>query len=143
MHRIHLAVSGFFRGKLIICIIKGILTWICLELMRVKYPLIFGGIQAVASIVPFLVLVVGMVPNIILVVLDLGCSWPHILGIFTMYAVIECIEAFLLTPWIMGQETELHPLTIILSLLVGGELFGLFGLIVAIPLCTTIKILGQ
>ena len=143
LNRIHRAVSAFFRGKLIICILKGFLTWGILELMGVKYALIFGGIQAIASIVPFLVLLVGMVPNLILAALDMGVAWPYLIGILLLYSAVEGLEGFVLTPWVMRQETGLHPLTVILSLLIGGKLFGLFGLIIAIPLCNTLKILGQ
>ena len=143
LQRIHNAVSAFFRGKLIICILKGFLTWGVLELMGVKYALIFGAIQMVASIVPFLVLLVGMMPNLILVALDMGMSWPYLFGVVVLYSAVEALEGFILTPWVMRQETGLHPLTVILSLLVGGKLFGLFGLIIAIPLCNTLKILGQ
>ncbi len=141
--RIHHSVSAFFRGKLIICIAKGFITWGCLELLGVRYPLLFGIIQAVASIVPFLVLLIGMGPNIIFLILDMGIQWPYLSGLIAIYLVIEALESFLLTPWIMGKETGVHPLTVILSLMIGGNLFGLFGLILAIPLCTTLKIIGE
>jgi predicted PurR-regulated permease PerM len=143
---IHRAISAFFRGKLIICLIKGFLTWGILELMGVRYSLIFGGIQAVASIVPFLVLAVGMLPNLLLVFLEMSGSpgmGYYLFGIVVLYFTIESVEGFVLTPWIMGKETGMHPLTIILALLVGGKLFGLFGLILAIPMATTLKILAQ
>lgn len=147
--RIHRAISAFFRGRLIICVIKGLLTWGCLELLDymglvgIRFSLIFGGIQAVATIIPFLVLVVGMVPNLAIVLLEAGFYWPSLLAVLLVYSAVECLEGFVLTPWIMGQETGLHPLTIILSLLIGGKLLGLFGLLVAIPLATTFKILAQ
>lgn len=139
----HVAISYFFRGKLIICLVKGLCTWLALELLGIKFSLIFGVIQAIASIVPFLVLAVGLIPNLILILLEMGLSWPYLIGIFFLYGTIECVEGFVLTPWIMGKETGLHPLTVILSLLVGGKLFGLFGLIMAIPITTTLKILAQ
>lgn len=155
LHRIHSSVSFFFRGKLIICFLKGLLTWGCLSVLgmffpEVKFSLIFGGIQAIASIVPFLVLVIGMVPNVILLVLEIGVEqighlesiWL-VLGVIAMYLVIESIEGFVLTPWIMGKETGLNPVTVIVALLIGGKLFGLFGLILAIPLTTTLKILSE
>lgn len=143
LHRIHIALSSFFRGKLIICLLKGFMTWAALELMGLRYALIFAGIQTVASIVPFLVLAVGMLPNLLITALDVGVTSPYLLGVFLMYCILEGIEGFILTPAIMGKETGLHPLTVILSLLIGGELFGLFGLILSIPLCNTCKILAE
>lgn len=143
LQRIHRSLSAFFRGKLIICLFKGLLTWGILELLGLRYALLFGIIQAIASVVPFLVLGVGMLPNLIILVLDIGMQWPYLVAVLMMYSMIEGVEGFLLTPWVMGQETGLHPLTIILGLLIGGNLFGLFGLILAIPVCSTLKILGQ
>ncbi len=143
LHRIHLSLSCFFRGKLIICLLKAILTWGCLEMFEFRYALIFALIQFIASIVPFLVLLVGMIPNMVLVFLDYGMDWKLLVGLLVIYSIIEGLESFLLTPAIMGKETGLHPLTVILSLLIGGKIFGLFGLIMSIPLCNTLKILGE
>jgi len=143
LEEIQESISSFFRGKIIICIIKGLITWGLLSLFGLKYGLIFGIVQAVVSIVPFLVLLVGMIPNLAVVMLDKGMHFPYLFLIVFIYAIIEVIEGFLLTPWIVGQKTSLHPVTVILSLLIGGKLFGLFGLIIAVPLCTTLKILSQ
>lgn len=137
------AISAFFRGKMIICLVKGVLTWGLLSLLGVKYALIFAIIQTIASLVAFLVLLVGMIPNFVLVILDSGFNIPYLLAILAVYVLLECLESFLLTPWIMGNKTGLHPVTVIITLLIGAKLFGLFGLIIAIPLCTTLKILGK
>ncbi len=142
LQSIHLAVSSFFRGKLLICVIKAILTWAVLQLFGVKFALLFGLIQGVASVVPFMVLIVGLIPNMVIVALESDSSLlGPLLGLFCLYMFIEGIEGVLLTPMIMGKETGMHPLTVILSLLVGGELFGVFGLILAIPFASALKIL--
>ncbi|MEK7867299.1 MAG: AI-2E family transporter [Planctomycetota bacterium] len=143
LHRIHLAMSSFFRGKVLICLAKGVLTAIGLALLDVRLPLLFGLIQAVSSLVPFVVLIVGWLPAIIFVLLDMGMSWGTILGVTAVYLVVEGLEGFVLTPYILGKETGLHPVVLILSLLVGGELFGMFGLIMAVPIVSILKILGQ
>ncbi len=143
LHRIHLAMSSFFRGKVLICLAKGVLTAIGLALLDVRLPLLFGLIQAVASLVPFVVLIVGWLPAMLFVLLDLGLSWGTLIGVSAVYLVVEGLEGFVLTPYILGKETGLHPVVLILSLLVGGELFGMFGLIMAVPLVSILKILGQ
>lgn len=143
LHRIHLAMSSFFRGKVLICLAKGVLTTIGLALLGVRLPLLFGLIQAVSSLVPFVVLIVGWLPAILFVLLDMGMSWGTLLGVTAVYLVVEGLEGFVLTPYILGKETGLHPVVLILSLLVGGELFGMFGLIMAVPIVSILKILGQ
>ncbi len=143
LHRIHLAMSSFFRGKVLICLAKGILTAIGLALLDVRLPLLFGLIQAVSSLVPFVVLIVGWLPAIIFVLLDMGMSWGTLLGVTAVYLIVEGLEGFVLTPYILGKETGLHPVALILALLAGGELFGMFGLIMAVPIVSILKILGQ
>lgn len=143
LSRIHSAMSSFFRGKVLICLAKGLLTALGLALLGVRLPLLFGLIQAVASLVPFVVLIVGWIPAIVVVLLDQGMSWGTILGVSMIFLVIEGLESFVLTPYILGKETGLHPALLILSLLVGGELFGMFGLIMAVPVVSILKIFGQ
>ena len=140
--RIHKAISSFFRGKLIVCFAKGLLTWLVLELMGVQFALLFGVIQAIASIIPFFVLIVGLGPNLLIVFIE-GMPWPYVIGVILLYSVIEALEGFWLNPWIMGKNTGLHPLTVILSLMIGGYLLGFFGLLIAIPIATTLKILAE
>lgn len=142
LSRIHVAMSSFFRGKVLICLAKGILTALGLALLGVRLPLLFGLIQAVASLAPFVVLIVGWVPAIVVVLLDQG-GWGAILGVSAVFLLMEGLESFVLTPYILGKETGLHPALLILSLLVGGELFGMFGLIMAVPIVSICKILGQ
>lgn len=143
LHRIHLAMSSFFRGKVLICLAKGALTAIGLALLDVRLPLLFGLIQAVASLVPFLVVVVGWLPAVLFVLVDMGMDWGALIGVSAVYMIVEGLEGFVLTPYILGKETGLHPVVLILSLLAGGELFGMFGLIMAVPLVSILKILGQ
>lgn len=141
--RIHLAVSSFFRGKLIICLMKGVLTYLGLMLFDVRVPLLFGLIQATASLIPFLVLIVGLVPALGLVLLDYGVAWTPLLGALGVFLVAEALEGFLLTPWVLGKETGLHPVVLIMVLLMGAQLLGLFGLLLAVPLASIVGILAD
>ncbi|MBI3268268.1 MAG: AI-2E family transporter [Planctomycetes bacterium] len=139
--RIHRALSSFFRGKLTICLVKGLLTYIGLLLVDVRFPLLFGLIQAGASLVPFLVLIVGLLPALGLVALDHGFAWGSMLGCVVVFLFAEGLEGFVLTPWILGKETGLHPVVLILSLLIGAQLLGLFGLLLAVPVASICQIL--
>lgn len=143
LHRVHLAMSSFFRGKVLICLAKGTLTAIGLALLDVRLPLLFGLIQVIASLVPFIVLIVGWLPTILFVLLDMGVSWGTLIGVSAVYVIVEGLEGFVLTPYILGKETGLHPVVLIMSLLMGGELFGMFGLIMAVPVVSILKILAQ
>jgi predicted PurR-regulated permease PerM len=143
LSRIDRAMSSFFRGKLIICIIKGILTAIGLSIVGIRFAFVFGIIQTVASIIPYLPLVLALIPAELVVIFDLGAQWNLMISVAIIFIIIELIEGVLLTPLILGKEMGLHPIYIILALLIGGTLFGLFGLLIAIPIASIIKILLQ
>lgn len=143
LHRIHAALSAFFRGKLVICFAKGVFTFTGLWLVGVKFSLVFGILQALGSLIPFVPLVVGAVPAEVVVFMDVGMAWWPLLATAGIFFLAEVIEGFVLTPLVLGKETGLHPLVLIVSIMIGGELFGFFGVLLSVPLASIVKILFQ
>lgn len=141
--KIDIAVSSFFRGKLIICLLKGALVGIGLYAIGVRFSLLFAFLAAVAALVPYAIVIVGWIPAVGVVILDSGLNWWMIGGTLGVFVAVEVVESAILTPFLLGKETGLHPVTIVISLFIGGELFGLFGVILAIPLACIAKILAQ
>jgi predicted PurR-regulated permease PerM len=141
--KIDIAVSSFFRGKLIICVLKGTLVGVGMYAIGVRFSLLFAFIVAVAALVPYVIVIVGWIPAVGLVILDSGANWWMIGGTLGVFVAVEVLESAVFTPFLLGKETGLHPVTVIISLFVGGELFGLFGVILSIPLTCIAKILAQ
>lgn len=141
--KIDVAVSSFFRGRFLICIMKGIITSIGLWLCGVKFALVIGLAAGFLSVVPFLGVVLSAIPAITLVLIDFQGSLSRALAVVLVFAFVEALEGLVLTPWILGKETGLHPITLILSLLIAGKLLGFFGLLMAIPLVAIAKILAR
>jgi len=139
--RIHRANMAFFRGQVTICALEGLIVFLGLQIIGVHYPLLFGLMYAVLSLVPYLG-VVSMFTTVELFVLadtgQFGSLFWLSAGIF---ALIQVLEAAVFQPLILGKETGLHPMIIILSLLSFAQLLGLFGMLLAIPLASTAKIL--
>lgn len=143
LHKIHAALSAFFRGKLVICFAKGVFTFAGLWLVGVKFSLVFGILQAVGSLIPFVPLIVGAVPAEVVVFMDVGMSWWPLIATAGIFFLAEVLEGFVLTPLVLGKETGLHPLVLIVSIMIGGELFGFFGVLLSVPLASIAKILFQ
>jgi predicted PurR-regulated permease PerM len=139
--RIHRANLSFFRGQITICLIEGLIIFLGLQLIGVRYPLLFGLLYAMLSVVPYLG-VITMFFTVELFVLastgQFGAAFWLSAGLF---GLIQALEAAVFQPLILGKETGLHPMVIILSLLGAGQLLGLFGMLLAIPLASTAKIL--
>jgi predicted PurR-regulated permease PerM len=143
LDRIHRANASFFRGQITISFLEGLGLFLALWLLRVKFALLFGALYMVLSLVPFLGLVIGFTTTELFVFADAGRFSPAILVIAGVYVLILILDATVLQPLIMGGETGLHPMAIILALLTCGQLFGIFGMLIAVPIASTAKILFE
>lgn len=139
--KIDASVSAFFRGRLIICLVKGILIAIGLSICGVKFALPIGILAGLGSLIPFLGGIFATVPSFVIVLLDYPDPWVRLIGIAVVVVVAEAVEGFVLTPAILSKETGLHPLILLLSMFIAGEIFGFFGVLLAVPIASIVKIL--
>ena len=142
LDRIHRANMSFFRGQITISLIEGAIMFLGLTILKVGYPLLFGLLYTVASVIPFLgvVTMFAVVELYVLATFGMGTKFWLVVGLF---GLIQVLEAAVFQPLILGKETGLHPLAIIIALLSAGQLLGLFGVLLAIPLASTVKILFE
>jgi AI-2 transport protein TqsA len=91
--------------------------------------------------VPFIGPFVGFAVAMALTLAETKAALGPAIGVVAVFAVAEVVEGFILTPWVMGKEADLGPLTIVFSVIFWGAALGLFGALVAIPLTVTLKIL--
>lgn len=129
---IDVRLGSFVRGQLTICLILGVLYSAGLLLSGIDLAIVVGMMAGILFIVPYLGTVVGVVLATALAVLKFGVD-GHLLMVWGTFAVVQGLEGFLLTPRIMGDKVGLHPLVVMLALLVGGNLFGIWGMLFAIP----------
>jgi len=139
--RIHRANLSFFRGQLTICLIEGLIVFFGLNLIGVRYPLLFGLLYAVLSVIPYLGVMTMFATVELFVLADTGQFGRTFWLAAGVFGLIQALEAAVFQPLILGKETGLHPVVVILSLLGAGQLLGLFGMLLAIPLASTAKIL--
>jgi len=131
-------VSGFIRGRIIVCFIVGTLIGIGLYVLNLKFALIIGIVSGVFNFIPYLGPIVGVVLTLIFA---LGSPWWTLLMIVVLFVLVNQLEAAYLNPNILGKGLGLHPLTVILSMLICGQLLGILGVLVAVPLVAILKVL--
>ena len=131
-------VSGFIRGRIIVCFIVGTLIGIGLYFLNLKFALIIGIISGIFNFVPYLGPIVGV---ILALIFAIGSPWWVLLMIVVLFVLVNQLEAIYLNPNILGKELGLHPLTVILSMLICGQLLGILGVLVAVPLAAILKVL--
>ena len=132
-------VSGFIRGRIIVCFIVGTLIGTGLYFLNLKFALIIGIVSGVFNFIPYLGPIVGV---ILALIFALGNPWWTLLMIVVLFVLVNQLEAIYLNPNILGKGLGLHPLTVILSILICGQLLGILGVLVAVPLAAILKVLA-
>jgi predicted PurR-regulated permease PerM len=122
----------WLRGQLTVAVILAIIYGIGLPLLHVPLGLLLGIAGGLANVVPYLGLVVGMVPAMLLVFLDSG-EWIRVAGVAALFAGAHLLEGTVISPRIVGQGVGLRPVVVLLAVLVGGEIFGFTGVLLAVP----------
>lgn len=127
----------YIRGQIIIASFVGVFTTIALLLIKVKYAFILGIFAGIANIIPYFGPFIGIVPTILFALLDSTTKALYAAGAFIL---IQQLESGFLTPRIIGKSVGIHPVYVIMSLIAGGRLFGVVGLILAVPTLAAIKL---
>lgn len=128
-------LESFFRGQFLIALIMAILFATGFFFIGLEFALLLGISIGLLNIVPYLGTIIGLSTVIPIALFQEKGSWLLVFLALGIFLVVQCIEAYLLTPRIMGKKTGLHPMIIILSIFFWGiALNGILGMILAIPL---------
>jgi len=128
----------FIRGQIIVATFVGVFTTVALVIINVKYAYVLGIFAGISNIIPYFGPFIGIIPTILFALLDSKTKALYAAGAFIL---IQQIESGLLTPKIIGKSVGIHPIYVIMSLIVGGKLFGAVGLILAVPVLAAIKLI--
>jgi predicted PurR-regulated permease PerM len=147
VQKFDLVIAGFIRGRLTIAFLQAIVFSIGYFIIGVPGAFILGPVVALLSIVPYLALV-GLPISITLLALQghagFRGEWWWVFGAPTLfYFMGQALDDYIWTPLIQGKSTGMDTPTILFASLAGGALFGVFGLLIAIPIAACIKILIQ
>jgi predicted PurR-regulated permease PerM len=136
--RIHQAINGYIRGNLLISVIAGTSTGLVLLAMGVPYPIALGLLVGVFDLIPLAGATIAGAIVIAVAFLD-SATAGIVVAVFVV--VYQQLENHLLQPLIYGRTVELSPLTTLVAVLVGAEVAGVLGALVAIPVANTLQIL--
>ncbi len=128
-------MGRWLQGQLLLALIVGLIVYVTLSLMGVKFALIFGILSMVLEIVPIAGPVLAAIPAVVLAFLQdpsLG------LWVLVVFIAVQQIENHILVPLVLGKTTGLNPVVVILALLIGAQLAGIPGAILGVPLATII-----
>ena len=134
---IDIVLIEFFKGHLMVATFVGAMVGLAALLLGVKFPLMLGILSGVTNLIPYFGAFLGGVPAVAVALAD---SWQ--LGLYMALAIliIQQVEGSLITPKVIGGKLGIHPLIIVFSLLAGGKLLGIWGMLLAVPLAAVLKV---
>lgn len=135
-------VSGFLRGQLLVASALGVLYAVGFAVIGIDLAIGVGIVSGMLAVIPYLGSIIALASAAILCILQFGIDW-HLGAVVGWYALVQNFESFVLTPRIVGQSVGLHPAAVIVALLIGGDLFGFLGLLIAVPAAAVVKVFAD
>lgn len=131
-------LGSFIKGYLLVAAIVGGMTTVVMALLGVEFALMLGLFAGLTELIPYFGPIIGAVPAVALALLK--TRWLAVkVGI--AFIIIHQLESTIISPKILGDRVGLHPLAVIFSLLAGGELYGLAGMLLAVPVAAVLRVI--
>ena len=117
--------------------IVGVVSFVIFYFLKMDYSLLFSVIIGFGNVIPFIGPFIGLIPAILYAFTK---SFKLVILIIVLITIVQTIEANIVKPWLTGKSVEMHPITTLLVVLIGGALFGISGAFIAIPVYIIIKL---
>ncbi len=134
-------LSAFVRGQITVAALLGVMYAIGLLIVGIDLAIPVGLASGFLFIIPYLGNAIGMLFACLLALVKFGVG-GEVLGVLGVFAIVQLIEGNLLTPRIVGESVGLHPLVVMIALIVGGSLLGIWGMLLAIPITAVASVVA-
>lgn len=139
-HDVDITVRGFLQGQLLAALLVGILEYIGLLIVGVENSLVLAIIGGLANMIPYLGPFIGAIPAVVLSMFD---NPTKAIWVILVFIIVQQIDNAFISPKIIEKKIGIHPLVSIFAILIGGELLGIFGMFLSVPVTATLLVLGK
>jgi predicted PurR-regulated permease PerM len=152
LNRLSEMLGHYLRGQLKLSGLMFFLTSVFLWALGVKHWLLLGALAGVTEVIPIIGPIIAFVPAVLVgffqpsdsgVLQYVEAGWARALVITGFYMLLQYTENNFMVPRIMGKNLNLHPLTVMFSLLAGGYLAGIFGMLLSLPIAASLKVVFE
>jgi putative heme transporter len=137
---IQVVVRGYISGLTLVTLIAGVLNSIGLLLLGIEHAIFFGFFSGLLTMIPYVGITIGAALPALVALLTKDSAW-YALGVVAVHGLVQFLEGNLITPKITGSKISINALAAIVALLVGGKIWGIAGMILAVPAVGILKIL--
>ena len=132
-------LSRYLRGQLTVALIIGVLTGTLLLVVQFPYAFLLGALAGVMGLIPFLGLVLSIIPAVIIALVSGSVLWS-LAKVAFVYGLVQILDSGIISPRVVGDSVGLHPVWIVLALSVAGFFFGFVGLLISVPAAVGVKL---
>lgn len=132
-------LSGFVRGQLSVCLILALLYSAGLYVIGIDLAIVIGTLAGAAFIIPYVGTIIGIMLSVVMALLKFN-DILHPLLCLGWFGFVQLLEGAIITPKIVGNTVGLHPLVAIVALLIGGQIFGIVGMLLAVPVTAVLQV---
>lgn len=132
-------LGAFLRGQVSVMLVLGTIYAIGLSLVGIDLAFLIGMGAGLLSFVPYLGAFLGVAGGLVAALVQHG-DWLHVVLVLAVFGVGQTLESFVLTPWLVGDRIGLHPVAVIFAIMVGGQLFGFLGVLLALPVAAVVMV---
>ncbi|WP_257668007.1 AI-2E family transporter [Parapedobacter tibetensis] len=140
LNKIYNVVQSYLLGLITVMGIVAILNTVGLWILGIQYAWFFGTLASLLMLLPYIGIAIGSILPALFALATKDTAW-YAVGVIAWFQVVQFLEGNVITPNIVGSKVSINPLMAIISILLGGMLFGLAGLILALPITATIKVI--
>lgn len=131
-------IGAFLKGQIFSALALGIMYWLAFLIMRLDYATIIATLAGVLSIIPYVGALIAFVPGLFIAAQN---SLSYAVIFVIVWFVVQSLHDNLVVPKVMGDRLKIHPLTIMIVILVMGDLLGFMGILFGIPIYSMLKII--
>ncbi len=135
------AVGGYARAQLAVAAMVGVLAGLAAWIVGVRYPLIIGALAGLLELIPFFGPTLGAIPAVLIAIFQ--GSWLRVALIILAFIIIQQIESNIIGPRLLAHGVGLHPLVVIVAVLIGIEVAGVWGALFAVPATAVLVSVGR
>ena len=144
LYRIDSQLGGYIRGLILSVMLISMLSIALLRMISLKDYLVVGIIAGLANVIPYLGPIIGIVVGVVAAVLQYSTlSAGVILPVVLVFLAVQIMDNVFVQPVVVARSVNLHPLVVVFVVLVGNQLFGAVGMLLAVPVTAVIKVSAQ
>jgi predicted PurR-regulated permease PerM len=137
------ALAAFVRGQITLCVVIAVIYAACWSALGLNYGLLLGILTGILAFVPSVGQLLGTVLAVVIAITQFGGNVPQILLVAGVYVLAQILETAVLIPKLVGEKVGLHAVWVLFAVFAGGELMGMVGIFIAVPVAAVIAVVAR